>query len=196
MSLLAPFCDFLSYSLNYLFNETLEYCNLLVRNVGVDDTADPLFQIALLDVTYAKTGESRRIQHFRYNWNSYDDVYWPFRILRRARTSRAPTLIHCLDGVGRSGTLVVIESVLQQLLKGPNLRDPIGTMAMFVRLQRRHAVLDEVQWLYIYRAILEVIKPFVAARYHRLVLGLTAKSRFGFIKKYNEFVDQQRMPYI
>ncbi len=114
----------------------------------------------------------------------------------RARTNRTPTLIHCLDGVGRSGTLVVIESVLQQLLKGPNLRDPIGTMAMFVRLQRRHAVLDEVQWMFIYRSILELIKPFIAARYHRLVLGLTAKKRFGFIKKYNEFIEQQRMPYI
>ncbi len=61
----------------------MQYCNLLIKNVGVDDTADPLFQISLLEVKYLKTDECRRLQHFRYNWNSYDDVYWPFRILRR-----------------------------------------------------------------------------------------------------------------
>ncbi|VDO68657.1 unnamed protein product [Onchocerca flexuosa] len=45
-------------------------------------------------------------------------VLLSFLINARARLSPTATIIHCLDGCGRSGALVTIEVLLMHLLRG------------------------------------------------------------------------------
>jgi hypothetical protein len=49
-----------------------------------------------------------------------------------------------------------------QLLRGAvSFEYPMLTAAVFLRLQRRHAVANHMQWLFAYRCILHWLQPFV-----------------------------------
>uniref|UniRef100_A0A7E4VEY0 TYR_PHOSPHATASE_2 domain-containing protein n=1 Tax=Panagrellus redivivus TaxID=6233 RepID=A0A7E4VEY0_PANRE len=103
-----------------------------------------------------------------------------------SRLSPRPTVVHCLDGCGRSGTLVLIEAMLMQLLRGTSSSEyPVLTTAVFVRLQRHHAIANYMQYVYVYRVLLHFIHPYVESTWHRYSLGLLFPDS-GFIGKFDE----------
>ncbi|KAL3117135.1 hypothetical protein niasHT_007538 [Heterodera trifolii] len=193
--------------------EIRRFGQLRVKNVSNDAASDPLFTIVHLELwlntdepkddddraaipssTRSAAGathrphnsKSFRLQLWHCDWRSYTDFHWPFRVLIRARHSKNPSVIMCADGCGRSGTLALIEVFLMQLLRGAvSFEHPMLTAAVFLRLQRRHAVSSPMQYLFAYRAVLHWLQPFTISWYHRSVLGFT--SRFsGFCGKYDE----------
>lgn len=123
----------------------------------------------------------------------------------RSRHSKYPTVVQCMDGCGRSGTLVLIEIFLMQLLRGTtSYENTMLTSAVFLRLQRRQAVasymqfvsfktfqmlnffiLNNFRYLYAYRTVLHWAEPFIVSRYNRFVLGFSFKNS-GFTGKYNQ----------
>ncbi|KIH52742.1 hypothetical protein ANCDUO_17154 [Ancylostoma duodenale] len=112
----------------------------------------------------------------------------PGGLLRRARLQKSPTIVQCLDGCGRSGTLVAIETVLMQFLRGSPLDDDIVFLStVFVRLQRRLAVSSALHYLFIYRTVLHWIAPYITSIYQRFALGLSWPG-VGFIAKYESMV--------
>ncbi len=68
----------------------------------------------------------------------------------------APIVIHCSAGIGRTGTLVAIDICLQRL----RLTNQIDVEAVVrtIREQRIQAVQTEEQYVYIYKALLELMK--------------------------------------
>ncbi|VBB32611.1 unnamed protein product [Acanthocheilonema viteae] len=105
-----------------------------------------------------------------------------------ARLSPTATIIHCLDGCGRSGTLVTIEVLLMHLLRDSAQYDKLVlTTAMFARLQRRHAISSPLQYLFIYRTLLHSMQPFIVSNIARFILGLIF-SDWGFIGKYQKMI--------
>ncbi|VDN47839.1 unnamed protein product [Gongylonema pulchrum] len=58
-------------------------------------------------------GKQRNLAH--YQWVSWPDKFVPkqltvpFTLLSSARARKTPTVIHCSAGIGRTGTLVVLE---------------------------------------------------------------------------------------
>lgn len=71
-----------------------------------------------------------------------------------------------MDGCGRSGTLVLIEVMFMQLLRGTtNYDNPMLTAATFLRLQRRHAVANQIQYLYAYRTLLHWCQPYITSTF-------------------------------
>lgn len=111
----------------------------------------------------------------------------------RARLSPHPTIVQCLDGCSRSGTLVTIEALLMHLLRGSaNYDKLVLTTALFVRLQRRHAIGTPLQYLYIYRVLLHWMQPYITSYVHRFYLGLIFP-KWGFIGKYNKLI-LKRLP--
>uniref|UniRef100_A0A1I7YZ21 Protein-tyrosine phosphatase n=1 Tax=Steinernema glaseri TaxID=37863 RepID=A0A1I7YZ21_9BILA len=133
--------------------------------------------------------EPLRLQHWQWNWNSYKDSSWPLRLLRRSRTSDTPTVVHCIDGCGRTGTLVTLEAVMCQILRGSvNVDHIVLSSCLFVRLQRKHAVRNYKQYLYIYRCVLNWMKPYLRSQYDLMSLGLLFPS-VGFVSAYNMLVD-------
>ncbi|KAJ1372461.1 PTPc, variant 3 [Parelaphostrongylus tenuis] len=149
--------------------ETQKYGSLLVRNVRVDGTVDPLFNVTYLEVQPVKNSDESHIltvEHWQWDWQQMCDVHWPFRVLRKARLQETPTIVQCLDGCGRSGTLVTIETVLMQFLRGCPLEDDIVLLsALFVRLQRRLAVSTSLHYLFIYRTVLHWVASLLEIKF-------------------------------
>ncbi|KAE9420976.1 hypothetical protein Angca_002156 [Angiostrongylus cantonensis] len=171
--------------------ESQIYGSLLVRNVRVDGTVDPLFNVTYLEVQSVDNSDESAIltvEHWQWDWQQMCDVHWPFRVLRKARLQVTPTIVQCLDGCGRSGTLVTIETVLMQFLRGCPLEDDIVLLsALFVRLQRRLAVSTSIHYLFVYRTVLHWISPYITSIYQRFALGLSWPG-IGFIAKYDSMV--------
>ncbi|CAJ0955555.1 unnamed protein product, partial [Mesorhabditis belari] len=171
--------------------DELVFGNLIVKNCGVDSAKDPLFNVTCLEVW--RIDDTRReevlsLEHWQWDWTTQVDVHWPFRLLRRARTSPTPTVVHCIDGASRTGALITLEVVLMHLLSGfPYEANPVLTSAVFVRLQRRGAISTPLLYLWVYRCLLHWVSPFVSGWRTRLSLGLVYSST-GFISKYNEYL--------
>ncbi|KAK0396364.1 hypothetical protein QR680_001690 [Steinernema hermaphroditum] len=164
--------------------------SLLIKNLNVTFHTDPLFTVTLLEISYMDSDEEPLyLQHWQWNWNSYKDTSWPLRLLRRSRTSNSPTVVHCLDGCSKTGTLVAIETVLCQIARGSvGVENAVLSSCLFVRLQRKHAVANYKQYLYIYRCVLDWILPYVTSRYDLLTLGGLFPG-VGFIAAYNDLID-------
>ena len=74
------------------------------------------------------------------------------------------------------------------LLRGSaNYDKLVLTTALFVRLQRRHAIASPLQYLYIYRVLLHWMQPYITSNFHRFFLGLIFPE-WGFIGKYNKLI--------
>ncbi|XP_035981236.1 LOW QUALITY PROTEIN: receptor-type tyrosine-protein phosphatase beta [Fundulus heteroclitus] len=67
-----------------------------------------------------------------------------------------PTVVHCSAGVGRTGTFIVLDRVLQQL----DTRDTadIYGVVFDLRLHRSHMVQTEGQYLYLHQCIRDVLR--------------------------------------
>ncbi|CAJ0602440.1 unnamed protein product [Cylicocyclus nassatus] len=171
--------------------ESQRFGSLMVRNVRVDGTVDPLFNVTYLElrpINSDNEADVHTVEHWQWDWQQMSDVHWPFRVLRKARLQKTPTIVQCLDGCGRSGTLVAIETVLMQFLRGSPLEDDtVFLSTVFVRLQRRLAVSSALHYLFIYRTVLHWIAPYVTSIYQRFALGLSWPG-VGFIAKYESMV--------
>uniref|UniRef100_A0A0N4ZSK8 Protein-tyrosine phosphatase n=1 Tax=Parastrongyloides trichosuri TaxID=131310 RepID=A0A0N4ZSK8_PARTI len=162
------------------------YGDIIVKNINVDCLADPVFNITTLEIRQHSASKKKHIvELWHYDWNDFLDINWPTRVLRRARLSPSPTIVQCADGMGRSGTLILIECSLMQLLRGPSMSNPVFTAATFLRLQRKRAVKHYMHYLYVYRVLINFIEPYVSSGKHRVILGLT-RMNIGYVKKFNK----------
>jgi protein tyrosine phosphatase len=169
---------------------SIDYGAIVVKNVGVDGITDPLFTITKLEIFYS-TAPSHviTVEHYRWDWQDYHDIHWPLRLLQKSRQSTSrPTIVHCVDGCGKTGTLVYIEVLLMQLLRGTeNYEHPLLTCAVFVRLQRRYAIENYMQYLYACRVLLHFVQPFIESKFHRYVLGYSFVDS-GFIGRFEDLL--------
>ena len=130
---------------------TLVYCNYTVR------------KLLLVKITANK--ESRVIYHFQFvSWPDHGVPSHPLPMLnflkrvhhtmqsKRINTNH-PTLVHCSAGVGRTGTFIVLDSMLRRMLSEKNV-DVFGHVA-YLRTQRMFMVQGEDQYLFIYKVLAE-----------------------------------------
>ncbi|XP_061765342.1 receptor-type tyrosine-protein phosphatase H [Nerophis ophidion] len=108
----------------------------------------------------------RMVKHFHFTaWPDHGvpqgtDVLIQFRSLIRqhieAQWNNAPIVVHCSAGVGRTGTIIALDVLLQQLH-----RDKTVNVKAFVhkmRLQRPHMVQNESQYVFLNQCILDRLK--------------------------------------
>uniref|UniRef100_A0A0R3RQP0 Tyrosine-protein phosphatase domain-containing protein n=1 Tax=Elaeophora elaphi TaxID=1147741 RepID=A0A0R3RQP0_9BILA len=129
--------------------QVLTFCGITIRAVEKRST-DPDVHCTALLLTYR--GARRPLAH--YQWVSWPDRFVPnqltvpYTLLSSARARKTPTIIHCSAGIGRTGTLVVLELLSRTLL---SCRLPVVTDIIWsVRSQRSRAVQNEEQYLYIH----------------------------------------------
>uniref|UniRef100_A0A8C7X4P2 protein-tyrosine-phosphatase n=1 Tax=Oryzias sinensis TaxID=183150 RepID=A0A8C7X4P2_9TELE len=109
---------------------------------------------------------SRLVRQFHYTvWPDHgipDNTQSLIQFVRTVRDyvnrspGSGPTVVHCSAGVGRSGTFIVLDRVLQQL----DVRDTVDIYgAVFdLRLHRSHMVQTEGQYSYLHHCVRDVLR--------------------------------------
>ncbi|XP_041851938.1 receptor-type tyrosine-protein phosphatase beta-like isoform X2 [Melanotaenia boesemani] len=109
---------------------------------------------------------SRLVRQFHYTvWPDHGVPETTQSLIQFVRTVRdyvnrtpgsGPTVVHCSAGVGRTGTFIVLDRVLQQL----DSRDTLDIYgAVFdLRLHRSHMVQTEVQYLFLHQCVRDVLR--------------------------------------
>ena len=113
-----------------------------------------------LKLTVEGAGGPRQIHHYHYlqwkDFNAPEHAPAMLKFVKRineAWSGSSPILVHCSAGVGRSGTLIAIDSLTQCM-------EEEGSVSIFqtvsdLRHQRNYLVQSVKQYQFVYRAIME-----------------------------------------
>ncbi|CAD5229257.1 unnamed protein product [Bursaphelenchus okinawaensis] len=127
-------------------------------SITADDikTDDP--NVTVTDLKLEFGGDVRRVEH--YHWVTWPDKTVPknasiaFRLLVNPRDYTAnPSVIHCSAGVGRTGTLLMLEAMFQHI---QNFR-PVDVPELLkqLRAQRSQLIQTEDQYVFIHYAMVQ-----------------------------------------
>ncbi|XP_014207915.1 tyrosine-protein phosphatase corkscrew isoform X2 [Copidosoma floridanum] len=158
--------------------EVSEYGNeWKVRALSRTSTADYTLREFLLQGTRPAFMEPRRIYHYHFQaWPDHGVPSDPGCVLNflhdvnarqesitgnglPAQGSVGPILVHCSAGIGRTGTFIVIDMILDQIKRhGLDCEIDIQRTIQRVRSQRSGMVQTEAQYKFVYLAVLHYIE--------------------------------------
>ncbi|XP_040923291.1 receptor-type tyrosine-protein phosphatase H-like isoform X12 [Toxotes jaculatrix] len=118
-------------------------------------------------VKHTNYSEERTVKHFHFTaWPDHGvpqgtKVLIQFRGLVRWHIERegtgAPTVVHCSAGVGRTGTIIALDVLLQQLDKKRAVG--INSFVHKMRLYRPYMVQTESQYIFLHHCIMDSLQP-------------------------------------
>ncbi|XP_015338496.1 receptor-type tyrosine-protein phosphatase beta isoform X2 [Marmota marmota marmota] len=109
---------------------------------------------------------NRLIRHFHYTvWPDHGVPETTQSLIQFVRTVRdyinrtpgaGPTVVHCSAGVGRTGTFIALDRILQQL----DSKDSVDIYGAVhdLRLHRVHMVQTECQYIYLHQCVRDVLR--------------------------------------
>ncbi|XP_075949723.1 receptor-type tyrosine-protein phosphatase H-like isoform X2 [Anarhichas minor] len=127
---------------------------------------EPNWTLREFRVKHGNTSEERTVRHFHFTaWPDHGvpqgtEVLIQFRELVRQhidREERAPTVVHCSAGVGRTGTIIALDVLLQQLEKESAVG--INGFVHKMRLSRPHMVQTESQYVFLHQCMMDRLQP-------------------------------------
>nr|CAD7448282.1 unnamed protein product [Timema bartmani] len=155
--------------------------NLVIADFVVRCTTELSFPI-YTDRTLVihKNGRKKSVKHFHFQeWPDFGCPENTHFMLQFCSTMRQHieddaglTLVHCSAGVGRTGTLIAIDILLQHIKE--NKKIDIFNTVYQLRQQRTNMVQTELQYKYIYQCLLEALQD--AAFIHPGKLSSPAQS--------------------
>uniref|UniRef100_A0AC34RT14 Protein tyrosine phosphatase n=1 Tax=Panagrolaimus sp. JU765 TaxID=591449 RepID=A0AC34RT14_9BILA len=134
----------------------VEITNTLIRPMHADE---PNVRLSVLSVKWKENGKecTREVRH--YQW-----IDWPDRgvppcrltsmvLLSFIRGTKKPIVVHCSAGIGRTGTIVAIEFILERLQQGIAC-EAMDEILKELRSQRPYSIQTDLQYLYVVRVML------------------------------------------
>ncbi|XP_048036300.1 receptor-type tyrosine-protein phosphatase H-like [Megalobrama amblycephala] len=141
------------------------YGNLVVT-VKSENKA-PSWTLREFSVKNKSTSETRTVKHFHFTaWPDHGvpsgtEELIQFRGLVRQHIessfSAGPTVVHCSAGVGRTGTLIALDVLLQQLDREKAVG--IAAFVQQMRLCRPLMVQTESQYVFLHQCIMDCLQP-------------------------------------
>ncbi|XP_058804465.1 tyrosine-protein phosphatase 69D isoform X2 [Phymastichus coffea] len=141
-------------------SETKNFGDITVEHVGEHQYSD--YVVRELKMTRTGERDSRKIVQYHFLvWKDFMAPEHPHAILRFVKRvneayslEKGPILVHCSAGVGRTGTLVALDSLMQQLQEEGQVS--IFNTVCDLRHQRNFLVQSLKQYIFIYRALMEM----------------------------------------
>uniref|UniRef100_H2SW26 protein-tyrosine-phosphatase n=1 Tax=Takifugu rubripes TaxID=31033 RepID=H2SW26_TAKRU len=145
---------------------TKEFGKVLVRNVDERPAQD--YILRKLEVTRLDREPLRYIWHYQYlSWpdhgvpNDPGGVLWFLEEVNRTQSTipdTGPIIVHCSAGIGRTGTIIVIDILIDVINRqGLDCDIDIPKTIQRVREQRSGMVQTEAQYKFIYMAVQQYI---------------------------------------
>ncbi|XP_032671027.1 tyrosine-protein phosphatase 69D isoform X2 [Odontomachus brunneus] len=140
--------------------ETKNFGDITVEHVKERAYSD--YVVRELKMTRLGERDARTIVQYHFLvWKDFVAPEHPHAILRFIKRvneayslEKGPILVHCSAGVGRTGTLVALDSLLQQLAEEGQVS--IFNTVCDLRHQRNFLVQSLKQYIFIYRALMEM----------------------------------------
>ncbi|KAM9424712.1 receptor-type tyrosine-protein phosphatase H-like isoform 2-T2 [Pholidichthys leucotaenia] len=117
-------------------------------------------------IKHKNSSEERTVKHFHFTaWPDHGvpqgtEVLIQFRELLRQHIEREaanmPTVVHCSAGVGRTGTIIALDVLLQQLQKKRAVG--INDFVRKMRMNRPHMVQTESQYVFLHQCIMDSLQ--------------------------------------
>ncbi|EPB79720.1 Protein-tyrosine phosphatase [Ancylostoma ceylanicum] len=133
-------------------SSALNVCGLHVHNVGISSSRDPMFRVTYIRIV-DDFGEEHRVEHWQADMNNSSNLDSPLAILRLARNSVRPVIIHDCLGISRAACVVATEIAICNIIKGPTYKHPIQKAVHFLRRQRPFSVETPMQFIFIHRCV-------------------------------------------
>ncbi|XP_051971225.1 receptor-type tyrosine-protein phosphatase H-like isoform X4 [Xyrauchen texanus] len=172
------------------------YGNLLVTIISENKAQS--WTLREFTVKNKETSEIRTVRHFHFTaWPDHGvpestEELIRFRGLVRqhieSSSSAGPTVVHCSAGVGRTGTLIALDVLLQQL----QTEKAVGIAAFIhsMRLNRPLMVQTESQYVFLHQCIMDTLQPKTEALYENsdmiYVNAMAMKEYESGNRNYNE----------
>ncbi|KAF1839615.1 hypothetical protein BDW02DRAFT_486499 [Decorospora gaudefroyi] len=163
--------------------------NLHLAALTIDDEART--QVREIDMTTDDGSDSRKIWHLLFaGWPDFSvpegaDRAGMLKLIDISRSKNAdnstnPRIVHCSAGIGRSGTFIALDWLVQELDEGsldevPDTEDPVMKVVEKLRDQRAGMVQSRIQFQFIYDVLRERWRERWIAQHpdEALRLGLT-----------------------
>ncbi|GFR11554.1 tyrosine-protein phosphatase 69D [Trichonephila clavata] len=142
-------------------SKSLEVSYFSVTLISFKKCSDYILRTLLLKCSKNEEVCQREVLHFHFlMWSDFlspGQPSWLLRFIKRVNEhytgDRGPLLVHCSEGVGRTGTYVAIDSLIEQL-------DAEGIVDIFsfvthLRYHRNHLIRTLEEYMFVYRALME-----------------------------------------
>lgn len=167
---------------------------LVVENVSGTKAMEKDTEIHITTLHVYSSGQTMVVRHL--HWSEWPDRGVPpckltsLELLSAVRGSRMPIVVHCSAGIGRTGTIVAIEYILERIAENKQC-PPMPDLVKSLRDQRAYSIQTDLQYLYIHRVMLNYFLEKYKDKYMGLLTPDNIAKYDKFIKDYNLASGQQ-----
>uniref|UniRef100_A0A1I7T3F2 Protein-tyrosine phosphatase n=1 Tax=Caenorhabditis tropicalis TaxID=1561998 RepID=A0A1I7T3F2_9PELO len=166
---------------------------IVVENVSGPKPMERDAEIQITNLSLSFNGQTMTVRHL--HWTDWPDRGVPpckltsLELLSAVRGSRVPIVVHCSAGIGRTGTIVAIEYILEKIAENKQC-PPMPDLVKQLRDQRAYSIQNDIQYLYIHRVMLHYFLDKYKEKYASLLTPENVAKYEKFVKEYNAIAGQ------